>query len=914
MTVDTKEDESVKKQRSVIVGHFPHREAFQQNFKSDSCDARTLCVKSVNYLENFQSRDPDHFWLDLSRSNYLTMLYFNCSPPKLEEAMRQNEETLKRDPRNFNALWCRSELFLHQKKYLEVKDSLRRMEDVLNDSVQMVTAKAELGVSYPDFGPAFYQTSIRLLEDVLQELSSIPELVQSNDLLGSRTIKWTFDLAHTYNRLMNKGTIQTYWDDSIESCPKHEVLFKRIKELFEQVAASDNPQYTAEAWIELGDAFKKYEEKVPVKERKELLPYGKTIDDCFEMALELGPDDVFVLERCGRHYRQRATDISELETAVDFLKRCIEHDSYRDVAYHHMGLAFRSMWLEEENHEEARIHTNRTKKHGEKQSIRKMQQQKSLSFPANHNQSPSFNQKTRNTKGSSVITPTDTERGSGYTSVPYGRSVSEAGVVLSFQNNNPIGASALSKHRLSEPTTSIKFSTIPPKYPKRESEVPKHYRKPDYFDNLRARNPLAKDPLHRYLLEARNYFQTASDIRQGTSCRYLVDLARTYVSTCDLTKAWDLLVQASNSDYSSNDGAYLYEQWGLMAERQVQTGEDVDENVGEFRCIEEVKNFYRKAIRFSAESKERSRVGFYRLRDIIYDQMQDNPSEIFLSILKKEHLLLYKTIQDARKAQEILDNMKSEESIVLMWELVDLFYSRNRPEDADAAFTYLALLADARKLREPVDLDKDLKDVLLERIEWVIQISERRVRRNGGRAQDVLSKAFEWLVTLSDGDIPSEKRSKDTYVVCILAPSSETPGVEKVMSVLTDVVGVEILQGFVEDSPDLPLGKSILEEIENMVRRVRNAVVVMQMTGESMSADERQMLHILKPLVNHPDFATKRFCRAVSSESTAIEYDTLDVHPEWNLDEVDGQSGSELNDSIHSAFTFLRALFSSKKL
>lgn len=859
-------------------------------------------------MESSRTLNPARFYLDMSKSNYATMLYYTCDPPRWKEAGRQNEESLEREPANFNALWCKCQLYTKQMVYRTVKDTLPLLGSVLEDPVAVTTAKAELGALYADLGPAFYQKSRTLLEEAIREMESM--YLKDDGVMKMRLVKWKFDLVRTYNRLMNKGCIRTYWDPSLEVTPSHADMFKRIRILVEDIQSGGDPGFCGAGWVELGDAYKKYEENVPDELRTDVLPDKKTTNDCFDKAIQHAPDDVFVLERCGRHWRQRASDVDGFEKAVRLLEKCVRMDPLRDVAFHHLGLAHRSIWLEKEGHEEARLHNNAVKKYGkksQKRNYRNPNKTRSNSYRSDaemveiypHNDVPTLS-------SNPVLNACDSGAMAGtHPGRSFSRSASHN--TSSLQNCDTDSAHTPTFKKMHSSPARIS-QTLAPRYPKTPSEVPRHYRRPDYFDILRAGNPLAKDRDHQDLLSARKYFETANKIRQGKSPRYLIDLARTYLSTDNTSTARELFLRARNTDYNSNDGAYLFEQFGLMEEKQVERystgvdGEDGDDV--DHPDVEEVKNLYRQAIRCSADGKERSRIAFYHLRDILNRQIQDcsAPSEI----LQEEHLLLYTTIQDAKKAVQIVENMKNNET--KMWHLVHLFHERNRREDHEAAFTYLALLADAEKLK--ANLTEDDSIGLYTRMETVIEIGEKRTKMNPDRIKETLLKIYTWLVALNDNNKTQENDKKPSRKICLLAPSSATPGTETVERVLSDVIGTEYVRAYLEDSPDILAGTVTHEAIEDMIKNSTVAIVNMQTMDNVVNELELMMQTMVKNFLSHPDYHPKRICQVVSNRSTRVPMGCFDdTLNRWDLGD-DNQADIEYPKyQTNLAFSLLRALF-----
>ncbi len=64
-----------------------------------------------------------------------------------------------------------------------------------------------------------------------------------------------------------------------------------------------------------------------------------------DIALKCTPCDVYVLERVGRYYKKNADTKVNLLKAISLLQKCVDYSPKLHIAWHHLGLAYRTLWI-----------------------------------------------------------------------------------------------------------------------------------------------------------------------------------------------------------------------------------------------------------------------------------------------------------------------------------------------------------------------------------------------------------------------------------------------------------------------------------------------------------------------------------------------------------------------------------------
>lgn len=218
------------------------------------------------------------------------------------------------------------------------------MLDKLNDldlragsNVLRLVAMAEVAYCLEYIGPDFYLESIRKCETVLEEIDKLTEQEKKHDPIKAKLCSWKFQLAQTYARLMIRGkTDQLSGEYEIDSA------FRKCSKLLVEVINIKDHFYHGRALVELVELYKKNQFCWTVDSVE--FPYKEGPRDWIDEAYEISQDeDPYVLERCGRYYRQIASKEEEYLFAIKVLKQAVEISSTRHMAWHQMSLAYKQL-------------------------------------------------------------------------------------------------------------------------------------------------------------------------------------------------------------------------------------------------------------------------------------------------------------------------------------------------------------------------------------------------------------------------------------------------------------------------------------------------------------------------------------------------------------------------------------------
>ena len=772
-----------------------------------------IVERHVDMLTTTQERENEFFWQEAAASNLLAYLYLITDEERL--ALEQLSLTLQHNPNNLNAIVGMIRILerLEQVHDSEAREKLDQLKNLKEDSKEMEKQKyicqGEIAYACSFIGPEFYEQAVDRYEDLLNHNMTM------TDELHGYIIRWHYYLAYTYNRMLNKGHREKLAEKL--GTKDMRAVFDKISKLYEIVIRSDDTFYKGRAMIDLVDTHKKCETSGQCQDIH--FPYSCGPDQYVKDAMEAAPSDPHVLERCGRHYRQRARSKKDFEETVKIFDKLLELHPTRHVGWHQKGLACRALWHITGKYEVDRLYSNPARTGDKKKQFRKKNRSRTHVDGASAAAAERQNYSSVSVSHQGTCTNPSVQ----FHSMPVDEQATDRPTQHSHSN-------------LREPPQNAprECPTLHP-YNRRQigpGDVPRQTKKPYFFDKLRTNNPSAKDNGPRmFLEEAQNCFERAKAITKGTCSRYVVDLARSLVSLGMHDEAEREFNEANKlaSTMNNNDATYLYEQWALLRHDRAKQAETPD---GDISKMKDVARLYRQAILCAVRARDRSRMAFYKLKDLLRDELQRDPDNRPLQI---EYSVLCHSEEKYSESKEmhiLVEALKNDEDTrTVAWDMIKLLHIRRHPRDAATAFMYLTALheADQLDLEDSADGQKSNKQFLLDVVQQLVCDGDQT---NAGRGQ-TFREIFRWMVGtryISDYitlDKNSPKAFAERSGICILAPSVATPGLATVLRVLQDVCGIAVVKAFCEGTDDVPCGCSILEGLRVVVA-VSQAVVVVE--------------------------------------------------------------------------------------
>ena len=353
-------------------------------------------------------------------------------------------------------------------------------------------------------------------------------------------------------------------------------------------------------------------------------------------------------------------------------------------------------------------------------------------------------------------------------------------------------------------------------------EIPKHGKDPKYFDILRAENPVDEVP-GDYFCKYHENLVKANEMVCQTSCRYLVDLGRAYASEMKFEDAVENFRCAADTEYNVNDESYLYEQWGLLYKEHGEKLENVVES--------DAKDLFHISVQAVTRMRDRSKVAFYKLRDILENECKADSSNCDA---KRALAQLFSIVGNNEKALQVLEHDPDTHEDYILY--------LNKAGKHCEAYTHLLLIPPPKAesgigLREVSDSgtyedggnhDSEQANPVRTKPYFIQTTFHAAVQERKFKTPD---KAYSHLYR-SFGPRKHEK-TLDAYIYC---PFNEDGSEQNVKAIHKLLKGWELV---VESSLDILLGGSVFKCLEMNCKKAVFVLVYLndKAEGDAMTND-----------------------------------------------------------------------------
>ena len=917
-----------------------------------------ILKKLLKTQESIKQNENELFVQYPFYGNLRTVLYLHLDQHDMDgeediEIDDINSEILERFPGNITAKLNQFYISVADEDLdiaEEVVNSLEQKYDIHEERydimIEVLSARIDLAYLYHQLEPKLYYQAVNHYEACLAQAE---ELVTECDrkIKGSDVVQrikkdthvWQYYLLVTYNRMLNSDFL-CIQEDSAKRVRTTETCFSQICRLGQallQTADCLSLVILSRTLVDMYDAhFKmKFESndktchcimctmlsQLPLQDQQVFkssrLNSENIVDSFLSVALELTPNDGHILEKIGRLKRITAQSEKHLHEAKNMLEKCVRLYPTRHVSWHQLGRTYRSLWLYPQHKE---FYCNPVRKgHQKKKKKSKLKRNDDL-----------FSEVAAEVVKLRLKEDMVEQAENSALKFANGASVS---AVQGHVPNEQSEAGKIDKSPVLPQTVALKSRN-----PERDG-LPQHRRKVDWFDRFRTENPPASEKdAPEYLKKALDCLKNANDVVNGTLCQILVDLGRLHISLQNFKQAERFFNKAKKCTTATlHDKAYLYEQWGLFAQLNLNQ-------------LEKAKSLYRHAVEYSVKSFTKSKIAFYNLKDILQKQLsaieanagcekeesitQTEQSRVQEKLsLEKEYALLQKLVANFKEAKDMLCDIMSRENWRgqkelrnLAWDLVDIFASTKCYEDA-WCYINSNLIYTAEKKHQWLILEVSFG------LAKQLHVMEEEATTDAGDDQeisqnmDVLSVVFEYLThpalkrTASEGTAPFQKIMESPPAVsrslseCYIYPvqacdvllvcddiDDEPPGYVAVRKILSQC------RLLVRGEEDILPGANRLTAYCQVAQWAK---MVLVFSDDITSASKRQLYNIAQSIVN--EITIGGMCRHVVCLHSRTKQ-VCDLYRHANvtginitdflaLDEAQGSS------SASQKYAFVRKLF-----
>ena len=289
----------------------------------------------------------DTEWSDniavIRNHNMLSCLY--VMHQDYDKATEQCEKALSIDSKSIIAIKNKAWILHEQQRNIrEIKTACEQLKILTQKQELMVTARAEIAYAYSRLGVRNIEEAISLFKKSLTETKDI--VPRDEVVWNNAKCLWMFGIAFLEHRTLNFNVISTNGADRNDfSRQKH----KEVTQLFFDILNHEGRSSTikickARALVliaKLVNGAKRNSFLFPNKEI-DILPIGDKlasgkVKQYVDKALELCPNDGFVLDRCGQLCRY----LRRLDDAVGHHKLAIQVKE-TSFSHHHLALSLKT--------------------------------------------------------------------------------------------------------------------------------------------------------------------------------------------------------------------------------------------------------------------------------------------------------------------------------------------------------------------------------------------------------------------------------------------------------------------------------------------------------------------------------------------------------------------------------------------
>lgn len=285
--------------------------------------------------------------------NLLSFIYFILGDR--ENAILYNAKALQESPDNIIALANGAWFSLKEKKNVRIcEETFKRLKSLKGNRLEFLIAKSETAFTYSRFGLKQYPNAISIFVEVNEEIAQLTgneenvgkcpfgvDVTKRCDIPVEFVCIWTYGYAMTLQRMLHFDGIDEQ-DKTDEIRKQYKIVFDLYSHIVTLTVDSECiRRYQARSYVQAGLlAYSVNRNRFIFPEgMKGLLSTNSLIfmstERYFETALQIFPDDVFVLERSGKYFRY----IDEIEISIRLLDKAVQIRG-TSFGYHHLALSY----------------------------------------------------------------------------------------------------------------------------------------------------------------------------------------------------------------------------------------------------------------------------------------------------------------------------------------------------------------------------------------------------------------------------------------------------------------------------------------------------------------------------------------------------------------------------------------------
>ncbi len=315
--------------------------------------------KKIGTLQSARENEPIYFEYNPSTFNALSFYLF-LDGEYCEEALKLNNYVQNKWPTNIMAKINAVNMHIQREEWAKARAQFKYLKTFVSEQAatgildkEIILGKAEIALQFQSMSIKGYPIAFELYQAFLDTFFIKTE----NDMLVRKQHPqihlepceltwWSQHVLRLYNVMLNRGNLEWFHRGFKQTfnIGQHFRDIYQLGYIIIDAESQTETMFSGCAYVELADAVPKVTQIHKVRIPRYL--FGDISQSKYmEKALKCTPNDAYVLERVGRYYKKNANSREYLLKAIRLLQRCVDCNPKLHIAWHHLGMSYRILWI-----------------------------------------------------------------------------------------------------------------------------------------------------------------------------------------------------------------------------------------------------------------------------------------------------------------------------------------------------------------------------------------------------------------------------------------------------------------------------------------------------------------------------------------------------------------------------------------
>ncbi|XP_045172997.2 uncharacterized protein LOC123534707 [Mercenaria mercenaria] len=318
-----------------------HRSSFEvlENLPVNKEDIRKIKDKLLKELKS------EEYNTDIEYHRTKNLISFLCFVLKdFQEADKYAKEVLESNADNIVALSNKVWFSIRNcSMNQQCKDNLKKLQSLKKNNIACLVAKADIAFTYSRIGIKGYDKAKRLYKDIIDECDGITgnETKVDRKLSTDYFSVWMFGYALVEKRMLNLSNSfnEDELDLSLDNYRRVIKLYCRIISLRQKDSSICVKRFQARSYADVGLLVynvRKTSPRAVLEIHLDNADLPKQPEEYIRTALDIFPNDIYVLEKSGQYYRYARNNA----LSIKYLTKAVETKG-TSHAHHHLALSLK---------------------------------------------------------------------------------------------------------------------------------------------------------------------------------------------------------------------------------------------------------------------------------------------------------------------------------------------------------------------------------------------------------------------------------------------------------------------------------------------------------------------------------------------------------------------------------------------